>query len=203
MIRSRVGRNFCPRCGSPLLTVGGKSWCSRCRTYPFERGLDISGVVAQLKGRLIDAIERIEKKLSGEPEIFKGGLYVPPRDVREPLPPPRVTLTSPGRVGHQPTVTVEEKVFKYIEDHDGTISLSQASVDLNMPPDELQAAIGRLRAAGFLTIQTEQESESQKTPRLRRTCVNCLRPIEDGARYCSACGFRQPSQRPLPNRTYG
>jgi len=203
VIRGRVGRNFCPRCGSPLLMVGGKSWCSRCRIYPFERGLDISGVVAQLKGRLIDALERIEKKLSGEPEIFQERLYVPPRDVREPLPPPRVTLTSPGRVEYQPAMTVEEKVFKYIEAHGGAISLSQASVDLNISPGELQEAIGRLRAAGFLKIQTEQESSGQKPPRLGRTCVNCLRPIDDGARYCSACGFRQPSHRPSPDRISG
>ncbi|MGQ9640125.1 MAG: hypothetical protein ACUVUB_06740 [Candidatus Bathyarchaeia archaeon] len=195
MIESRVGRKFCPRCGSLLVPVGGRPWCSHCRTYPLERGPDISRVVTQLKGRIRVALERIERKLSGESESFPVGRYPTHRQLGGNLPPPMMTLTPPGRIERQPAMTIEEKVFKYIEAHDGTISLSQASSDLNMSISELQAAIGRLRSAGFLSIQTGQVNLNRNQTIWQRTCVNCLKPIEGDAKYCSVCGFKQPPFR--------
>jgi hypothetical protein len=45
----------------------------------------------------------------------------------------------------------ERNVLDYIIAHNGTISLSQASQDLALPPETLQSTIERLKAAGFLS----------------------------------------------------
>jgi predicted ArsR family transcriptional regulator len=44
----------------------------------------------------------------------------------------------------------ERNVLDYIIAHHGTISISQASQELTISPDDLHSAIERLKAAGFL-----------------------------------------------------
>ena len=44
----------------------------------------------------------------------------------------------------------DRRILDYIADHNGIISISQACRDLSLPAITLQAAIDRLKAAGFL-----------------------------------------------------
>jgi hypothetical protein len=44
----------------------------------------------------------------------------------------------------------DRRVFDYIKAHDGTISISNAALDLSMPVDQLTASIERLKATGVL-----------------------------------------------------
>ncbi len=169
-------------------------WCDYCRVYAGEGETDLSGVFTQLGDRLRTTLSRIERRLSGEPERFGGGGYSPDFQARSGLPPPRVTVTTPPRgESYQSTEIVDEKVFKYIEAHNGEISISQAAQDLGIPVGQLQAAIGRLRSAGHLDLQPEElNPRGPISPPRRKLCVNCSRPIEAEARYCSGCGSEQP-----------
>jgi len=47
-------------------------------------------------------------------------------------------------------LTVDDRVYNYIVEHEGTISLSQAAKDLGISPNELNAAIDRLKSQGRL-----------------------------------------------------
>ncbi len=50
----------------------------------------------------------------------------------------------------RPEENVDEKVYRYIVERGGTISLSQASVDLNLPSQKVKESIDRLRTQGRL-----------------------------------------------------
>jgi len=45
---------------------------------------------------------------------------------------------------------LDERVYNYIVEHEGTIALSQAAKDLGITVDELNAAIERLKSQGRL-----------------------------------------------------
>jgi hypothetical protein len=55
----------------------------------------------------------------------------------------------PNQAANSPVIG-DQKVFDYIVAHDGTISLSEASKELALPPAALQQTIERLKAEGFL-----------------------------------------------------
>jgi hypothetical protein len=52
--------------------------------------------------------------------------------------------------GSRTLVEDDRRVLNYIINHDGTISLSQATHDLSMSSDDLKSSIERLKTSGFL-----------------------------------------------------
>jgi len=117
---------------------------------------------------------------------------IPPRPS---IPPPRVTVTTPMRSEPPflPTAGIDDRVFKYIENHNGEISLSKASEEIGIELNELKEAVERLRNSGLLAIRSDQSNLPSSPPPLRRkVCVNCFRLIDIEDRYCTECGYEQP-----------
>jgi len=168
-------------------------WCSRCRIYPLERELDVSGVLTGLEDRLRRTLSNIERRLAGVPEeVLQESSRQAARARSRPAP-PRVTVTSPMKGELYPeTPDDDERIFKYIEAHDGEISVSKALGDLGMSLGEFQDSVGRLRSTGRLSVQSEFVEAGMQIPVGQRLCVNCSRPIELEAKYCAVCGYEQP-----------
>jgi predicted RNA-binding Zn-ribbon protein involved in translation (DUF1610 family) len=220
-IQRRGLQNFCPKCGFQLRFVDGRPWCSYCRTYPFDKKMDFTNILSQIENRLRSKFGRTEKQLKN-----RESQQIPlPRtsQVRTGIPPPRVTVSTPIRVQPSESITsIEDEVFKYIETHNGEISLSKAAEELEISPQELQITINKLKSGGFLGSQEEARTDSN-SPRIsqnqeqvqelpfrtdnsdhlesvtptpipvrQKVCINCSRLIELEARYCPNCGQLQP-----------
>ena len=194
-IARREPQNYCNRCGFPLRFVDGRLWCDNCRVYPLDREIDVSSFLSQIEGRLRRTLTSLERRLGGETEDTSRNVYpqaIPPRPS---VPPPRVTVTTPMRTEPSPsTGGIDDRVFSYIEAHNGEISLSKASSDIGIALNELQEAVERLRNSGRLALQNDQTNvPSPPAPLSRKVCVNCSRLIAVEARYCTNCGYVQPT----------
>ncbi len=182
--------------------------------------MDFTNILTQIENRLKGKFGRTEK----QPKIREREQIPIPRTnhTRTELPPPRVTVSTPIRVqASESTTSIDDEVFKYIESHDGEISLSQAEAELGISPQELQVTIEKLKSGGFLGLQEESKPDS-RSPRIsqnqeqvqmpppqtnsnqlesftpsplpvrQKVCINCSRLIELEARYCPNCGQLQP-----------
>ena len=154
----------------------------------------MSSILSNIEGRLKRTLASIERRLSGEPEeVFREippRQTVPARTIRQP---PRVTVATPVRSESYPSTSLDDRVFGYIEAHNGEISLSKTAADLSISFTELQEVITKLRASGRLGLESGQLSPSIASPMAlsQRICVRCSSLIDFGARYCTNCGAEQ------------
>jgi hypothetical protein len=183
--------------------------------------MDFTNILSQIENRLKGKFGRTEK----QPKTREREQIPLPRTshTRTELPPPRVTVSTPIRIqDSESTTSIDDEVFKYIETHNGEISLSQAAAELGISPQELQVTIEKLKSGGFLGPQEESKPDSS-SPRIpqnqepvqmppprtnnsnqlesftpsplpvrQKVCINCSRLIELEARYCPNCGQLQP-----------
>jgi predicted amidophosphoribosyltransferase len=159
----RPGR--CPRCGYALRFDGRAYTCDFCGYPRTHRGLgdEFNALERELKARTQGLVEKIKRSWSKQVYVYypvavqpciSCGSYI---SIGTPLCPncganqqyPQRTVT-PAVNPSQPEGP-ERNVLDYIIAHNGTISLSQASQDLALPPERLQSTIERLKAAGFLS----------------------------------------------------
>ena len=158
----RSGR--CPRCGYVLRFDGRGYSCDFCG-YPRKHSTltgAFHGLGKELKIKAQGVLEKVKQPLSRQVFVYypvavqpcvSCGLNIALGTARCPncgtpqqIPP---TTTISQRNSMQPQ-GVERNVLDYILAHNGTISISQASRELTLSPDDLQSAIERLKAAGFL-----------------------------------------------------
>jgi len=153
----------CPRCGYALRFDGRKYTCDWCGYPRSQRSLTTT----------VQSIERnVKNKIQGLIEGFRNQRQV---YVSYPIAARPCTLCGqsiPLSVSRCPscgtlqphaqtgplvptpaaeTSGVDRRVFDYIAGHNGTISLSQASMDLSLPHDVLQSSIDRLKSSGALS----------------------------------------------------
>ncbi|WP_455368942.1 hypothetical protein [[Eubacterium] cellulosolvens] len=158
-IQRRGLQNFCPKCGFQLRLVNGKPWCDYCRNYPLDRRMDFTSILSQIENRLKSKFGRTEKQSKNRE---RGQIALPRTSQTETnLPPPRVTVSTPIRLqSSESTTSVDDEVFKYIESHNGEISMSKAAAELGISPQELQVTIDKLKSGGFLGPQQESQPNS-------------------------------------------
>jgi hypothetical protein len=127
--------------------------------------MDFTSILSQIENRLKSKFGRTEKQ---PPDRKRGQIPLPrTSQTKTNLPPPRVTVSTPIRVqSSESTTSIDDEVFKYIESHDGEISLSKATTDLGISSQELQIIIDKLKSGGFIISQQESQpdSSSPQTP---------------------------------------
>jgi len=156
----------CPRCGYGLRMVRGYWWCDACKTsFLPPRSPSLREIFREAGESLhrffspsttrrtvltypsIPPIERgaalVRCPACGglSPREFSscvhcGTMFGPPTELPRPIPAPAPQLPQ-----H------DEKVYRYIVENGGEISLSKASVDLHITIPELQASIARLESS--------------------------------------------------------
>jgi len=156
----------CPRCGYPMRYDGRGYRCDFCG-------------FAQNKAPISDALRNFERSFREKMQAFmnKGRVSQYERwTVQYPIAGTQTTCASCGliipyganscpycsatqtlsRLIPQPITTQstvnpnDQQVLDYIVARNGTISLSQAAMDLSMSPDALKSTIERLKTAGLL-----------------------------------------------------
>ena len=159
----RLGR--CPQCGYPLRFNGREYSCDFCG-YPGTRNSfadTLRRFEANLRSRVNALVKEATKPFSRQVLVYypvavrpclECGLGIPYGVMRCPhcgttQEAPRTTPSSATDL--RPREGLDERVYNYIIAHNGTISLSQTSRDLQLPPDALQAAIDRLKTSGLLS----------------------------------------------------
>jgi len=159
----------CPRCGYVLRFNGAKYSCDFCG-FP-SQPRSIVRAIQELERGLKARVRRLAQELA-RGHLHRTYLYYPINmGLLGPCPAcginiPSATSICPGcgmpqyaaaathRVRPQPSTTSgDERVLRYIVEHSGTISLSQAAYDLSISPEELRSSIERLKANGFLAQQ--------------------------------------------------
>lgn len=80
---------------------------------------------------------------------------------------------------------VDDRVLKYVEDHQGGISIQRTSRDLNLTTEQLVEALTRLQNKGLV-----HREETTFVERMR-TCSACKKTIGADEAYCSYCGVKQ------------
>jgi len=80
---------------------------------------------------------------------------------------------------------MDERVLKYLEDHQGGISISRTSRDLEITEDRLIESLTRLQTKGRI-----QRDETAFVERMRN-CNSCGKTIGAEETYCRYCGAKQ------------
>ncbi len=172
----------CRKCSYPLRYVYGRHWCDFCRAYRDKAnyGAPLGQRIQQIERNLR---EKVENFLSGpkrpsyylQPNLASHsramlrcsycGSTIAPSDrvcsqcgrTLAPMTTSTFTYTQPvsspaPTVGYQPST--DDRVYGYIVDNAGTISLSRAAEDLALTSEELAASIARLKASSRLSEAT-------------------------------------------------
>jgi uncharacterized Zn finger protein (UPF0148 family) len=159
----RPGR--CPRCGYALRFDGRAYTCDFCGYPRTHRTLtdEFNELERDLKVKAQGLLARIKRPLSRQVYVYYPVAVQPCVSCGFHIPVGTVTCPSCGahqqtshwapasQTGSAQAEGMEKDVLDYIIVHNGTISLSQASQDLALPPETLQSTIDRLKAAGFLS----------------------------------------------------
>ncbi len=153
----------CPRCGYVLRFDGRNYSCDFCG-YPRTRGQAAEALQSferNLKVKVQGVVDAMRRSLSQEAYVYYPLGLQPCANcgANIPIGTPRCPRCGAVQEARRPFVpdqtgvsqSVDGAVLEYITAHQGTISLSQASHDLQMPQDVLQSAIERLKANGFLS----------------------------------------------------
>lgn len=171
----------CPKCGRALRPVRDRLWCDFCGSYVALHTRWGEGFRSRLASLEHSLRARVDEFLSGRrgpkpipppsitlpaTSIFcqNCGYQTQPEDrvcsqCGAALAPQLPTLVPTPIVVREPPVTtaptsLDDRVYRYIIDHDGTISLSKASNDLGITMDALKASIARLKESGKLSDET-------------------------------------------------
>jgi DNA-binding Lrp family transcriptional regulator len=91
---------------------------------------------------------------------------------------------------------MDERVLKYLEAHQGGISIRRTSQDLDLTRDQLIESLTRLQTKGLI-----QRDETTFVERMRN-CHACSKTIGADEPFCRYCGAKQilieePSQQPI------
>ena len=126
--------------------------------------MDFTSILSQIENRLKSKFGRTERQPS---DRKRGQITLPrPTQTKNNLPPPRVTVSTPiSTQSAESTTSIDDEVFKYIESHEGEISLSKAATDLGISSQELQVIIDKLKSGGFIDSQQEPQPDST-TPQI-------------------------------------
>jgi hypothetical protein len=124
--------------------------------------MDFTNILSQIENRLKSKFGRTERQTKNrdreQPSLPRTS------QTKTSLPPPRVTVSTPIRVQASESITsIDDEVFKYIESHSGEISLSKATEELGISPQELQVTIDKLKSGGFLGPQEEPQPNLSNT----------------------------------------
>jgi len=79
----------------------------------------------------------------------------------------------------------DDRVLTYLEAHQGGISISRTSQDLNLSTDQLIQSLGRLQTKGVI-----QRDETTFVERMRN-CQSCGKTIGADETFCRYCGAKQ------------
>jgi hypothetical protein len=137
--------------------------------------MEFTNILSQIENRLKSKFGRTERQTKNRERE-----QIPrPRtsQTRTSIPPPRVTVSTPIRVqASESTTSIDDEVLKYIESHNGEISLSKTAAELGISTQELQVTIDKLKSRGFLGPQEETQSDSS-SPRMPQNQEQMQTPI--------------------------
>jgi len=179
----------CPECGTAI--VNPQSYCGQCgqRLLPCPACKTInlaSSDYCHRCGRVLRVSEPLSRPVVPIPT--QGALT---------LQPPKPTSTISVRVVQTEQSTgIDERVLKYLEAHQGDISVTRTSKDLDVTTDQLIESLTRLQTKGLI-----QRDETTFVERMRN-CQSCGKTIGADETFCRYCGVKQvlieePSQQPI------
>lgn len=126
------------------------SWSSRVKTLLDGWGKASVDMLSEVPSRWRSyVLQRYFDEHKDEALILRHDVLTAPKVRETPVPPPGV-MEKPPPVSLKPAVTLDDRVYAYIIDHEGTISISRAAEDLGISKDELNVCIERLKKEGRL-----------------------------------------------------
>jgi len=156
-------QSFCGECGKRLVA------CPNCKTTNVAES---------------DYCHNCGKPL--EIRETKGATSTP---LQHPLPPQTPSTMKPSTPIHVHVVEtaktgdIDDKVLKYLEAHQGGISIRQTSSDLDITRDQLIGSLSRLQTKGVIETSTFVER--------MRNCYSCNKAIGANEIFCQYCGAKQ------------
>jgi len=155
-----VTRNVCPECG--VVAVPGQAFCGKC-------------------GRRL-----VSCRTCGSTNLASSGYcHNCGKSLAQLSTPARLAETETSPVATQtPVMSFEDRVLKYLSDHQGEISITRASQELGTNLQQLTDTLSRLQSRGLI------QRESAFVERMRN-CISCKRTIGADEPFCSYCGTKQ------------
>ena len=138
----------CPRCGYVLRYTKTGYSCDFCG---LKGKRSASSVIASaerdLRRRVQDFLEPRRRVVYNQPvqRSFQTCIFC-----SQNIPFGSIACPACGKLQTTSLSDQDRRVFDYITAHDGTISISNAALDLSMPIGQLTASIERLKATGVL-----------------------------------------------------
>lgn len=154
-------QSFCGECGQRL------SVCSVCKTINLA-----SSDFCHSCGKRLQTTERTEPNVEPKTAV--------PSAMSQPAPAISVRVVDTGK-----SSDLDERVLKYLEAHQGGISISRTSRDLEIGRDQLIDSLTRLQTKGMI-----QRDETAFVERMR-SCHSCGKTIGADEPYCRFCGAKQ------------
>jgi RNA polymerase subunit RPABC4/transcription elongation factor Spt4 len=156
-------QSFCGECGQRL------SQCPTCKTINLASSDYCHGCGKPLRPS--------ETKLSAAP--------IPTQNTRTPQAGKPSTAINVRMVETEQPGGMDDRVLKYLEAHQGGISIRRTSKDLEVTADQLIESLTRLQARGLI-----QRDETTFVERMR-TCHSCGKTIGEDEPFCRYCGAKQ------------
>ena len=172
---------ICPQCGA--LTSPGQNFCGKCR-----QRLTSCGVCGSTNLASFPYCHNCGKPLTLSQATQPAPTRVPPSTTTRLLQNPETgrtnTLTATSHVPQSSETSIDDRIIKYLADHQGELSIVRASEELGIDREQLIASLSRLQSKGRI------QKESTFVERMRN-CVACKRTIGAEETFCSYCGARQ------------
>jgi len=168
----------CPRCGTAIL--GPQSFCGECGERLFQcpacRAINLQSS---------DYCHNCGKRLRPSEALVTLPAPTPPQNasalqIAKPGAPINVRTLDTGQ-----SKDMDDRVLKYLEAHQGGISIRRTSEDLSVTKDQLIASLTRLQTKGMI-----QREESTFVGRMRN-CQACNKTIGADEPFCRYCGAKQ------------
>ena len=168
----------CPQCGTAILRP--QSFCGECGERLFQ----------------CPTCKTVNLASSGYCHNCGKSLTLTEREISIPTPLPAKNEPAPEPPKTAATITVrtidtgqykgmDERVLKYLEAHQGGISISRTSQDLDVATDQLIESLTRLQTKGLI-----QRDETTFVERMHN-CHVCGKAIGADEPFCRYCGAKQ------------
>jgi len=171
----------CPQCGTPILRP--QSFCGEC-----GQRLVACSNCRSINLASSDYCHSCGKPLkpAEPPAPVSGRMAAEARPQAVPRPSAKKSPAIDVQVVDTvPISEMDDKVLKYLEEHQGGISISRTSRDLDITEDRLIESLTRLQTKGLI-----QREETTFVERMRN-CNSCGKTIGAEEPFCRYCGAKQ------------
>ena len=169
----------CPNCGTPILRP--QTYCGECGERLFQcpncRTINlVSSDYCHSCGKNLRSTLAVSSLSTPTPTTQSAPIVQPVR------PATAVTVRTVDTGQYRDT---DDRVLKYLEAHQGGISIRRTSKDLDVSTDELIESLTRLQTKGLI-----QRDETTFVERMHN-CQSCGKAIGADEPFCRYCGAKQ------------